>query len=72
MSGRLLKKFTFGGQTRSIMIAEQVVERGYSRVVSAIDPKVKAETAAKVEAAFQGPTMLSNDVKASAVIARIV
>jgi len=54
------------------MIAEQVVERGYSRVVSAIDPKVKAETAAKVEAAFQGPTMLSNDVKASAVIARIV
>ena len=72
MSGQLIRQFAYGGYTRSIMVAEQVMERGYWRVISAIDPSIKAETAAKVEAAFQGSTMLSDEVKAAVATAKIV
>ncbi|KAI9674437.1 MAG: hypothetical protein M1817_001775 [Caeruleum heppii] len=72
MSGQLLRQFASSGQMRTIVLAERVVERGYMRVISAIDAQVKADTAARVEAAFQGSAMLSDEAKARIVTAQIV
>jgi len=72
MSGQLLRQFAYGGQKRTIVIAEQVIERGYNRLVSAIEPELKDATAKRIEDAIQGPTFLQGNLKESVVTARIV
>jgi hypothetical protein len=72
MSGQLLRQFAYGGTTRKIIIAEEVVERGYKRLVSAIDPAVKDATAKRVQEALEGKKMLPSHLEAAVVTARIV
>jgi len=72
MSGQLLRQFAYGGQTRKIIIAEEVIERGYKRLISAIEPTIKENTARRVQEALIGKKMLPSHLEAAVVTARIV
>ncbi len=44
MSGRVVKEVANGARKVSIILAEEVQDKGYQRVIDAIDPTVIAQT----------------------------
>ena len=66
MSGRVVKEVANGAKKISIILAEEVQDRGYKRVVDAIDPALITQTAEKVANAFRGSKMMTASQKARA------
>ncbi|KFZ02709.1 hypothetical protein V500_00009 [Pseudogymnoascus sp. VKM F-4518 (FW-2643)] len=64
MSGRLMKTIVIGGRKVSIYVAEEVQEKGFKRVIDAIDPSVVNSTVEKTAAAFSGSIVASDAEKA--------
>jgi hypothetical protein len=61
MSRYLTQTFCRSGKTIGVYIAEQVNDKGYYRVVDAIDQEVLAKTVERVQDAVQGKKILSKD-----------
>lgn len=61
MSGRVIKEIANGAQKVAILLAEEVQEKGFKRIIDAIDPALIAHTVDKVKNAFTGPTMMTPD-----------
>lgn len=66
MSGRVVKEVANGARKVSIILAEEVQDKGYKRVIDATDPTVIAQTAEKVANAFSGSEMMTAGQKARA------
>lgn len=66
MSGRVVKEVANGARKVSIILAEEVQDRGYKRLINSIDPTVIAQTAEKVANAFSGSKMMTASQKARA------
>ena len=66
MSGRVVKEVAIGARKVSIILAEEVQDRGYKRLINSIDPTVIAQTAEKVANAFSGSKMMTTSQKARA------
>jgi hypothetical protein len=66
MSGRIIKEVAHGAKRVSIILAEEVQDKGFKRAIDAIDPALVAETAEKVANAFSGSTMMTESQKAQA------
>ena len=66
MSGRVVKEVANGARKVSIILAEEVQDRGYKRLINSIDPTVIAQTAEKVANAFSGSKMMTANQKARA------
>lgn len=66
MSGRVVKEVANGARKVSIILAEEVQDRGFKRVIDALDPALIAQTAEKVANAFSGSTMMTASQKARA------
>ena len=64
MSGRVIHEVVNGARKVSIVLASEVKDQGFKRVIDAIAPEVIAETATKVAAAFNGSAMLTESQKA--------
>ncbi|TLS20315.1 uncharacterized protein PpBr36_11322 [Pyricularia pennisetigena] len=69
---RLLREATSRrGKTIAIYIAEEVTDKGYRRLVDAIDPEILEKTTERVQNALQGKKLLTKEqeqVVASALI----
>ncbi|ELQ32389.1 hypothetical protein OOU_Y34scaffold01172g5 [Pyricularia oryzae Y34] len=69
---RLLREATSRrGKSIAIYIAEEVTDKGYRRLVDAIDPKILEKTTERVQTALQGKKLLTKEqeqVVASALI----
>src|ERR1700709_2375979 len=57
---------------QKIIIAEEVVERGYKLLVSAIEPAISEAAAKRVEEALLGKKMAPSHLEAAVVTTRIV
>lgn len=66
MSGRVIREVANGARRVSIILAEEVQDRGYKRVIDAIDPTIIAQTAENVANAFSGSIMMTAGQKAQA------
>lgn len=66
MSGRVVKEVICGAKKVSIILAEEVRDKGFKRLVDSIDPTIIAQTAEKVSNAFSGSTMMTASQKAQA------
>ena len=66
MSGRVVKEVAYGARRVSIMLAEEVKDKGFKRSIHAIDPALITQTADKVANAFNGSTMMTASQKAQA------
>ena len=64
MASRFVKQFADGAKKVSILLAEEVQDRGYKRIVDAIDPATVAQTADDVAKAYNGSAMLTESQKA--------
>lgn len=64
MSGRVVKEITNGPKKISIILAEEVQERGFKRIIDAIDPQHVTQTAERVADAFSGSSMMDDSQKA--------
>lgn len=59
MSGRVVKEVANGARKVSIILAEEVQDKGYKRVIDAIDRTVIAQTVEKVANAFSGSKLMT-------------
>lgn len=68
MSGRVVREVANGAKKVSIILAEEVQDRGFNfkRVIAAIDPARVAQTADKVANAFSGSKLLTASQKEQA------
>ena len=66
MSSRIIKEVAHGAKKVSIILAEEVQDRGYKRVIDAIDPVVIGKTAENVAKAFSASKMMTASQKARA------
>lgn len=64
MSGHVVKEVANGAKKISIILAEEVQDRGYKRVIDAIDPAIIQQTVEKVANAFSGSKMMTTSQKA--------
>ena len=70
MSGRVIKEVANGAKRVSILLAEEVQDRGFKRVIDAIEPQRIAQTAEEVANAFKGSKLMTQSQKEGA--ARII
>jgi hypothetical protein len=66
MSGRVVKEVANGAKRVSIVLAEEIQDKGFKRVVDAIDPALITATAEKVASAFSGSTLMTEAQKSQA------
>jgi hypothetical protein len=66
MFGRVVKEVAIGAKRVSIILAEEVHDKGFKRVIDAIDPALIAATAEKVASVFSGSTLMTESQKAQA------
>ncbi len=66
MSGRIVKEVVNGAKRVSTIPAEEVQDRGFKRVIDAIDLALVAETAEKVANVFSGPKLMNANQEARA------
>lgn len=66
MSGRVVKEIANGARKVAIILAEEVQDKGFNRVIDAIDPTVITQTAERVANAFSGSKMMTTSQKAQA------
>ncbi|KAF7125328.1 hypothetical protein CNMCM5793_001506 [Aspergillus hiratsukae] len=64
MTGRVIKEIVHGAKKIPIILAEEVRDKGFRRVIDAIDPAAIQQTGDNVERAFKGPTMMTPSQKA--------
>ncbi|KAJ9226790.1 hypothetical protein DTO027B5_1874 [Paecilomyces variotii] len=64
MSGRVIKEMVHGSKKIPIILAEEVQDRGFKRVIDAIDPTIVQQTGDRVEDAFKGVKMMTPAQKA--------
>jgi hypothetical protein len=64
MAGRVLCHAYHGARAIPLIIAEEVREQGFRRLIDATDPKNLAQTGQMVANAFNGSTMLTESQKA--------
>ncbi|GIK02901.1 hypothetical protein Aspvir_006964 [Aspergillus viridinutans] len=63
MSGRVIREIVHGAKKIPIILAEEVRDKGFRRVIDAIDPAVVQQTGDNVERAFKGPKMMTPSQK---------
>lgn len=66
MSGRVVKEVANGAKRVSIVLAEEIQDKGFKRVLDAIDPALITTTAEKVASAFSGSTLMTEAQKSQA------
>lgn len=66
MSGRVVREVVNGTKKVSIILAEEVQDKGFKRVITAIDPTRIAQTAEKVANAFNGSQLMTTTQKEQA------
>jgi len=66
MSGRVIKEIANGAKKISIILAEEVQDKGFIRLRGSIDPAVIAQTADRVASAFNGQTLMTTSQKSRA------
>jgi hypothetical protein len=66
MSGRVVKEVANGAKRVSIVLAEEIQDKGFKRVLDAIDPALITATAEKVASAFSGSTLMTEAQKSQA------
>jgi hypothetical protein len=66
MSGRVIRECLSSVRRVPIVLSERVQDRGFQRLIDAIDPAVITQTADAVAKAFNGSVMLTQDQKEQA------
>ena len=66
MSGRVIGGIANGTRKISIILAEEVQDRGFKRIIDAIDPAIISQTAKMVATAFSGSTIMTAGQKSQA------
>ena len=59
MSGPVVKEVAYGARRVSIVLAEEIKDKGFKRPIDAIDPALITQTADKVANAFSGSSMIT-------------